>query len=292
MRSSSIAHASAPTPFEAEVLEVWRLLRMEVGRRCKDIPAEVRRDVAADEFLRILAGARARGEAPHPAAWHFGARHVREALTGPMRTGCAHKHRARPRASPELLLTLDGTVRAFAPDEWLAQAPGCSVRPDFEAALDLAADLADPAGARRRALREAARRRKLSARAELRGGGPLVEALVRLRALPADEKVRAAARIGVLPATLRGWLSGLEPVPRARVAAVLAEAAGVADPQARAVEEDATRRRALAVLQGMSTVEAARALGVSQPSASLWRAGRRAIPLARARQVLALGAAP
>ena len=65
--------------------------------------------------------------------------------------------------------------------------------------------------------------------------------------------------------------------------------------EARAAASAATTEReaadvaeALARVAGCSTTALAAALGVSQPSASLWRAGARRLPLARARQILAL----
>lgn len=61
--------------------------------------------------------------------------------------------------------------------------------------------------------------------------------------------------------------------------------------EARAAASAATaEREALARIAGCSTTALAAALGVSQPSASLWRSGARRLPLARARQILALAA--
>ena len=277
------------TPHEAEVLHLWQQIHREVARRCKLFPSEVRQDAAADEFMRILERARAGGAPPHPAAGHFGARHVYRALAGPMHTGVAHAHRARPRATRALVVTRGDARSQVGPDEWIDTAQAAAWTCDFEGALDIAADLADPAAARRRHLADARLLRRQAARAALVAGGPVAEALERLAAATPEERARAADLTGVSGSTLRSWLAG-EPVPAPRLADLLVAAATVADPTARAANEEELRTRALTVLGGMSTRAAAWALGVSQPTASLWRSGKRRLPLDRARQILALGA--
>lgn len=271
------------------MLRLWQQIHRDVARRCKMHSREVRQDAAADEFVRILERARAVGEPPHPAAGHFGARHVYEALAGPMHTGVAHRHRARPRASRGIFAPRDGAVVLIGPDEWLDTALAAAQACDFEEALDLAADLADPTAARRRYLAAARLARRQAARAALAGGGPVAEALEDLASATPAERARVATLVGVAGSTLRSWLAG-EPVPEPRVADFLAAAATLGDHVARAARDAALRNRARVVLGGMSTLAAARALGVSQPTASLWRSGKRRLPLDRARQILALGA--
>ena len=275
-RGSAPVLGPRPTTSEHPIAATRRLALERLAEIAPGWSADDREDAASEALAAAIAG----GWAARPEAWTFVARRALRALRGwQMQAGrrCSARSGATPAATAAVQVRDPdtGEIRDESPSAWLERA---GARPPIEDMIDAAPRV----------------RAWVRARVEDAGGSPL--ARVALRGRDVREVARA---IGVHRSTAYRWGTG-ETVPADRyenalrdIAAARRDGAPLLDPQAAApgprCDDAESQARALAALDGMSTRAAARMLGVSQPTASLWRSGKRPLPLDRARQILALG---